>query len=66
MSPAVRIEHLFIVRIWYERGLAPPASWRGSVEHPATKRRFYFASYVALVDFIEGQLGGAQPAEAEL
>ena len=52
-NSAHRTEHLFIVRVWFEH-VAPGGAteWRGSVEHVATKQRFYFVNFAALNDFM--------------
>jgi hypothetical protein len=47
-----RIEHLFIVRVWYEKGADGASEWRGSAEHVATKTRLYFSDLSALRDFV--------------
>jgi hypothetical protein len=46
-----RIEHLFLVRVWYESGSANSA-WRGSVENTATGARRYFTDYGTLTAFL--------------
>jgi len=54
-----RTEHLFIVRVWFEHALpGGVAQWRGSVEHVATKQRFYFANFAALNDFMTLRVAG--------
>ncbi len=47
-----RIEHLFIVRVWYEQGATDASEWRGSAEHVASKARVYFSDLGALRDFV--------------
>jgi hypothetical protein len=64
-SNSQRVEHLFIVRMWYERGARGASPWRGSVEHVATKERIYFTNMIALTDFLDVNVSGAQPPEVE-
>ena len=47
-----RPQHLFIVRMWSETDSADSAQWRGSVEHVASGRKFYFTSVRDMNDFI--------------
>jgi hypothetical protein len=56
-NPARRIEHLFVVRVWYELGALHDAAWRGSVENMATGARRYFTDYGTLMAFIATQSG---------
>jgi hypothetical protein len=49
---AGRVEHLFIVRLWYEQGADDAAEWRGSAEHIPSKSRLYFSDLSALRDFV--------------
>ncbi|HET9344009.1 MAG TPA: hypothetical protein VFO25_13965 [Candidatus Eremiobacteraceae bacterium] len=50
-----RTEHVFLVRMWRERGGADP-QWRGSVQHVATGRRLFVGSAAEVGDFISLQL----------
>jgi hypothetical protein len=59
-----RVEHLFIVRMWRETGTGM-TSWRGSVEHTATKERMYFSSLVALTEFLDTCIAVPPPHERE-
>ncbi len=52
LPPPVRLEHLFVVRVWYEAGAADPDAWRGSIEHTATGARRYFTDFGSLTAFI--------------
>jgi hypothetical protein len=65
-SPSRRVEHLFIVRVWYERGAEGSSAWRGSVEHVGTKERIYFTNMVALTDFLDERLSGSPLDQVEL
>jgi hypothetical protein len=56
---AERVEHLFIVRVWYERSNGRDSAWRGSVEHVPSQTRFYFSELGALNDFMATQSGTA-------
>jgi len=47
-----RVEHLFVVRIWFEAGAHEGDAWRGSVEHVATGTRRYFAALDELDAFV--------------
>jgi hypothetical protein len=47
-----RVEHLFVVRVWYEAGLADPTAWRGSIENTASGARRYFTDFQGLTSFI--------------
>jgi hypothetical protein len=60
-----RIEHLFIVRIWYERGADDASEWRGSAEHVASKARLYFSDLSALCDFVAKALTTRGVAEQQ-
>ncbi len=66
-TSAGRLTHLFLVRIWFEPGLAAEGQWRGMVEHGHGGERMYFASFKDLDDFIafhiEGRPGGQEAAE---
>jgi hypothetical protein len=59
-----RVEHLFIVRMWREAGTGV-TGWRGSAEHTATKERIYFASLVALTEFLDTCIAVSPPHERE-
>ncbi len=50
-----RTEHVFLVRMWQERGGGDP-QWRGSVQHVATGRRFFVGGAGEVGDFIALQL----------
>jgi hypothetical protein len=50
-----RVEHVFLVRMWLERG-GGEAQWRGSVQHVATGRRMFVGSPGEVGDFIALQL----------
>jgi hypothetical protein len=56
-----RAEHIFVIRVWYEAGVADPDAWRGSVEHAGSGARRYFSDYATLTGFIAAQ---ARPAQA--
>jgi hypothetical protein len=47
-----RVEHLFVVRIWFEAGANGRSAWRGSVEHVDTGARRYFSALAELDAFI--------------
>jgi len=51
----VRVEHLFVVRVWYEAGAADPTSWRGSVENAGSGARRYFTDFQSLTSFIAAE-----------
>jgi hypothetical protein len=51
MNESVRVEQLFVVRIWREAG-ARDRSFRGSVVHVSTERRTYFSELADLVEFV--------------
>ena len=50
-----RTEHVFLVRMWLERGGGDP-QWRGSVQHVASGRRLFVGSAGEVGDFIALQL----------
>lgn len=50
-----RVEHVFLVRMWLERGNAE-SQWRGSVQHVASGRRLFVGSPGEVSDFISTQL----------
>ncbi len=52
---AGRIEHLFVVRIWLEAGGS--VTWRGWIEHVASRERLYFTSLRDAYDFVQCRLG---------
>lgn len=52
---AQRVEHVFLVRMWLERG-ATESQWRGSVQHVASGRRLFVGSPGEVSDFIAVQL----------
>jgi hypothetical protein len=54
-SSSQRNEELFVVRLWREQQ-APSRSWRGSVEHVGSKRRYHFSNLSDLIDFIRLRL----------
>jgi hypothetical protein len=56
-SNASRVEHLFIVRVWYERRGEQTSHWRGSVEHVPSSTRYYFSEFRALADFVAANSG---------
>jgi hypothetical protein len=45
-----RAEHVFMVRIWSED--ADRASWRGSIVHVGSGRRFFFSNIAEVVEFV--------------
>jgi len=49
--------HSFVIRIWWEKGHADPAWWRGWVQHAATGKSCYFEHVTDLLTFIEAQTG---------
>ena len=52
-----RVEHVFLVRMWLERGQTRDDSqWRGSVQHVASGRRLFVGSPGEVGDFIGLQL----------
>jgi hypothetical protein len=51
----VRMEQLFVVRIWREAG-ARDRSFRGSVVHVSTEQRTYFSELADLVEFVRLRL----------
>ena len=53
-----RVEHVFLVRMWLERG-ATASQWRGSVQHVASGRRLFVGSPGEVSDFITLQLASA-------
>jgi hypothetical protein len=61
-----RVEHLFVVRVWYEAGETALSPWRGSVEHAGSGARRYFTDYAALTAFIAGEAGPPPRASAGL
>lgn len=50
-----RVEHVFLVRMWLERG-GGEAQWRGSVQHVGSGRRMFVGSPGEVGDFISLQL----------
>ena len=54
-----RRKYAFLVSVWVETGdeERDMRQWRGSVEHLATKRRFYFSEIAELVDFLALWIG---------
>jgi len=52
-----RIEHLFVVRTWFEAGAEDSSAWRGYVEHVTTGARRYFAEFAELDAFIVRSMG---------
>jgi hypothetical protein len=50
-----RTEHVFLVRMWQERG-ADDTAWRGSVQHVATGKRLFIGSPGEAADFMSLQL----------
>jgi hypothetical protein len=60
-----RVEHLFIVRVWFEPGAAPGDEWRGSVEHVPSGSRRYFGALADLQSFIRRAAGGPVAAQSE-
>ena len=50
-----RVEHVFLVRMWLERG-ATESQWRGSVQHVASGRRLFVGSPGEVSEFISVQL----------
>jgi hypothetical protein len=60
---SARVEHLFVVRVWYEAGAATAEAWRGSVEHTGSGARRYFADFASLTAFIAAEV---RPAQASL
>jgi len=52
-----RIEHLFVVRIWFEAGAEDSSAWRGYVEHVTTGARRYFSVLGELDGFIIRSMG---------
>jgi hypothetical protein len=51
--------------MWREAGSLRLADWRGSVEHTGTKERVYFASLVALTEFLDTCLAGPSGNDGE-
>ena len=51
-----RAEHLFIVRLWSEAESPPTPSWRGSVQHVGSGRRFFFTNLRDLYGFVDAEL----------
>lgn len=50
-----RTEHVFLVRMWQERG-GDEGSWRGSVQHVSSGRRLFVGSPGEVADFMTLQL----------
>jgi hypothetical protein len=50
-----RTEHLFIVRLWREAD-GDPGTWRGSIEHVATRQRQYFSDVDSLTTHITNRI----------
>jgi hypothetical protein len=59
-----RTEHLFVVRLWREASGAP-GTWRGSIEHVATRQRRYFSDLDALPSFIGTRIEAPPVAASE-
>ena len=59
-----RTEHVFLVRMWRERGGDDP-SWRGSVQHVASGRRLFVGSAGEVGDFIALQLRAGTHSDAK-
>ncbi len=47
--------HSYLLRFWEERGQQPPV-WRFSLEDPQTDQRYGFASFEALVHWLQAEL----------
>jgi hypothetical protein len=52
-----RLEHRFVVHVWFESAGRTNGQWRGEVDHVGHGRRLYFSSLGDLVDFIKIRLG---------
>jgi hypothetical protein len=50
-----RKEHLFVVRLWRETD-GQPRTWRGSIDHVATRQRHYFSDIEALTSHINDHI----------
>jgi hypothetical protein len=61
-----RVEHLFVVRVWYEAGASDPESWRGSIEHIVSGARRYFSDFGTLTAFIAAETRPAQASPASV
>jgi hypothetical protein len=54
----------FLLNLWVEAaGGGEPARWRGSIEHLATRRRYYFTVLAELVRFLGHHIVDASPRE---
>jgi hypothetical protein len=61
-----RVEHLFVVRVWFEPGALPGEEWRGSVEHVPSGARRYFGALADLEAFIRRAAGGPVAVQREV
>jgi hypothetical protein len=53
----------FLVNLWVEATEDKPARWRGSIEHLATRQRYYFTVLSELVRFLGHHIVEAAPRE---
>ena len=53
--------HLFVVRIWTDRGQTPPQLACGVIEHIPTGERQYFSDLADMGLFVTKQLSAPQP-----
>jgi hypothetical protein len=61
-----RVEHLFVVRVWFEPGALSGEEWRGSVEHVPSGARRYFGALTDLEAFIRRAAGGPVTPQREV
>jgi len=61
-----RVEHLFVVRVWFEPGAVAGDEWRGSVEHVPSGARRYFGALADLEAFIRRAAGGPVAPRSEV
>jgi hypothetical protein len=52
-----RLEHRFVVHVWFESAGRANGQWRGEIDHVGHGRRLYFSSLGDLTDFIKIRLG---------
>jgi hypothetical protein len=61
-----RVEHLFVVRVWFEPGARSGEEWRGSVEHVPSGARRYFGVLADLEAFIRRAASGPVVTQREV
>ncbi len=63
MSPNLRRDGTFVVRIWWERRTGDSPLWRGQAFHAITGRSRYFETMEELVAFLIRWTGARSPED---